>query len=206
MDSAVSLDRETAAPADWPPPGLAVEALEALPVAVAIAVRAGPTGEPLLIYGNQAFGRVTGCRPSPDHRRRLSELMQVDRDAAEEQRVRDHLAAGQPVSETLWLRGGEAGAVVCEWTPLAQSFGGERCWSLALTCPELVEREAVERLLLRSAREAAHSRALLLEAIESMTDGLVWFDNDGRLLLCNQKYRDLYPKLADDLKVGASYL
>src|SRR3546814_20751830 len=39
-----------------------------------------------------------------------------------------------------------------------------------------------------------------------MTDGFVWFDNEGRLLLCNQKYRDLYPKLAGALKAGASYL
>lgn len=206
MDRAVSLNRETVTPAEGPPAGLAVDALEALPVAVAVAVRSGPGGEPLLIYGNKAFGLLTGCRPSPEHRRRLAELLQIDRDAAEEQRVRDHLAAGKAVSETLWLRGGEAGAVLCEWTPLAQSFAGERCWSLALTRPEVVEREAVERLLLRSAREAEHSRTLLLEAIESMTDGLVWFDNDGRLVLCNQKYRDLYPKLADDLKVGASYL
>src|SRR3546814_1041287 len=39
-----------------------------------------------------------------------------------------------------------------------------------------------------------------------MTDGFVWFDNEGRLLLCNQKFRDLYPKLAGALKAGASYL
>src|SRR5690606_18153444 len=131
-----------------------------------IAVRPDGAGEPALIYGNRAFGRVTGCRPSPERKHRLTDLMQTDRDAGEEQRVFDHLAAGRPVSETLWLQGGEAGAVVCAWTPLGQVFGGERCWSLALTRPEVVEREAVERLLLRSAREAANSRALLLEAIE----------------------------------------
>src|SRR3546814_9674952 len=38
-----------------------------------------------------------------------------------------------------------------------------------------------------------------------MTDGFGWFDSDGRLVLCNQKCRDLYPRLAAELKPGASY-
>ncbi len=70
---------------------------------------------------------------------------------------------------------------------------------------DVTDRKAAEQALLRSEQEAARSRALLSEAIESMTDGFVWFDNEGRLVLCNAKYRELYPKLAGELKVGAHY-
>ncbi|WP_193370490.1 PAS domain-containing hybrid sensor histidine kinase/response regulator [Pelagibius marinus] len=72
-------------------------------------------------------------------------------------------------------------------------------------CTDITERKEAERALARSEREAARSKALLSEAIESMTDGFVWFDSEGRLVLCNQKYCDLYPKLAGELTAGAAY-
>ena len=87
--------------------------------------------------------------------------------------------------------------------PLLDSFGNVQ--GIGTICTDVTERKAAERALLRSELEASRSKALLSEAIESMTDGFVWFDSEGRLVLCNQKYRDLYPKLAGELRPGASY-
>ncbi|NIA67203.1 PAS domain S-box protein [Pelagibius litoralis] len=70
---------------------------------------------------------------------------------------------------------------------------------------DITERKRAEQALFQSEMEAARTRALLSEAIESMTDGFVWFDNDGKLILCNRKYRELYPRLADELRPGAAY-
>ncbi len=70
---------------------------------------------------------------------------------------------------------------------------------------DITERKRTERALFQSEMEAARTRALLSEAIESMTDGFVWFDNEGKLILCNRKYRELYPRLASDLRPGAAY-
>jgi PAS domain S-box-containing protein len=311
--------------------GLAGEALDLLPVPVALALCRGGAGEPELLHGNQAFEDLTGQRLSPVSPCRLGEIAATPRTPRQEQRLLDHLAAGRAVSEILVIagRGETAGEMSCHWTPLRTSPGSGRAWSVTLVphadegalrralrasegrlaaifrfapldiclkdaegryvqvsrrfeelygvtneqmkgrlpdamgigagwaeqiravdgevlrtrqvrvfeervpfakgvaeiltvkfplidpagavlgigtiCTDVTEHKAAERALIRSEMEAAQSRALLSEAIESMTDGFVWFDNEGRLVLCNGKYRDLYPKLAGDLKVGASY-
>jgi signal transduction histidine kinase/CheY-like chemotaxis protein len=207
MESVISLEQGLPLADVWAQSGLAQEALDALPVAVALAVRRDGAAEPDLVYANRAFQRLTGRQPALGVPCRLGELGGTRRTPQDEQRLHDHFAAGQAASETLLLRdGGEAASeITCDWTPLPSALGIGGAWSVTLTRADAMERKAVEHLLLRSEREAARSRALLIEAIESMTDGFVWFDNDGRLLLCNQKYRDLYPKLAGDLKAGASY-
>ncbi|MEQ9606454.1 MAG: PAS domain-containing protein, partial [Kiloniellaceae bacterium] len=309
---------------------LAVEALDALPVAVALAVSREGAAEPVLIHGNQAFQRLTGRRLSEDDGCSLADLGTIARTAAEDARLRDHFRAGSPVSEILVLQdGGARRDVDCQWTPMTAAPGGGRAWSVVLTpralerdlrsalhasesrlaaifeyapvdiclkdaegrylqvsrrfeeiyqvtnaqikgklpadmgiddawaervrqmdqevlrtrqpcvfeeqialpqgavegltvkfplldgaglfqgigtiCTDVTERKSAERALMHSQLEAARSKALLSEAIESMTDGFVWFDNEGRLVLCNSKYRELYPKLANDLKIGASY-
>lgn len=323
---AAAKDREDGALA-----ALSAEAFDALPVAVALALRREDAAEPVLIHGNQAFVELTGRQPCAAEPCRLSELVAEGRSAWEERRLREHLRAGRPASDVLLLkvRGEAPREVACQWTPLTAAPGGAQAWSLVLTprrlerdlrkalhasesrlaaifeyapvdiclkdaegrylqvsrrfeeiyrasneqirgklpadlgideawaqrvravdlevlqtrqprvfeeriplpqgaiesltvkfplldsagtlqgigtiCTDVTERKAAEMALMRSQLEAARSKALLSEAIESMTDGFVWFDNEGCLVLCNSKYRELYPKLAAELQVGASY-
>lgn len=105
--------------------------------------------------------------------------------------------------ETIPLRGGSTIEGFTVKFPLIAPSG--ELQGIGCICTDITERRVAERALLASEREVARSKALLSEAIESMTDGFVWFDSDGRLVLCNQKYRDLYPKLGSELKVGAAY-
>ncbi len=104
--------------------------------------------------------------------------------------------------ETIPLRQGAVEGFTVKF-PLIGADG--ELQGIGTICSDITERKEVERALARSEREAARSKALLSEAIESMTDGFVWFDSEGRLVLCNQKYRDLYPKLAGELTAGAAY-
>ncbi len=67
------------------------------------------------------------------------------------------------------------------------------------------------RAKLRSARAvadaavatAAAAHARLREALEILPQGIVFLDNEGRYILWNQKYADIYKRSADLFKVGA---
>ena len=47
--------------------------------------------------------------------------------------------------------------------------------------------------------------SLLLDAIESMNEGFAVFDSDDRLLLCNQRYKAIYPKLTGLIVPGVRF-
>ena len=54
--------------------------------------------------------------------------------------------------------------------------------------------------------EAAETEARMREAIlESISQGLVLYDKDDRLVVCNSHFRNLYPDLADLIRSGVKY-
>ncbi len=60
---------------------------------------------------------------------------------------------------------------------------------------DITERKA-------AAASAARNLGRLKDAIDSVASGFALFDADERLVMCNQKLRDLYPALVDLLVVG----
>ena len=69
---------------------------------------------------------------------------------------------------------------------------------------------ALAGLLLLLLRQRADSdgerwRATLASALDSMTDGFVVFGPDDRLVICNQRFREMYALTAPFLKEGAVY-
>jgi diguanylate cyclase (GGDEF)-like protein/PAS domain S-box-containing protein len=70
---------------------------------------------------------------------------------------------------------------------------------------EIEERARVEEALRSSEILAQQAQAQLRQAIESVSDGFVLWDADDRLVLCNQRYRDLYPALAEHIRPGISF-
>ncbi len=69
----------------------------------------------------------------------------------------------------------------------------------------LLERErlASEREAARQALQKAQTQ--LTEAIEASSEAFVLFDADDRLVICNQKYRDLYEGMDTEVGPGAYY-
>jgi diguanylate cyclase (GGDEF)-like protein len=63
----------------------------------------------------------------------------------------------------------------------------------------LRQRERVEM-------ERRKAREMLDSAIDSMSDGFVMWDQEDRLVICNQKYRDIYKISAPFLKIGARFV
>jgi len=68
----------------------------------------------------------------------------------------------------------------------------------AALCAALRQRERVET-------ERKKSRDILDSAIESMSDGFVMWDEQDRLITCNQRYYDLYSISAPFIKPGARF-
>ena len=52
---------------------------------------------------------------------------------------------------------------------------------------------------------AVPSYEMLPTALDSLSEGFVLFDAEGRLVLCNRRYREAYPQIADMLVPGAPF-
>jgi signal transduction histidine kinase/DNA-binding response OmpR family regulator len=53
--------------------------------------------------------------------------------------------------------------------------------------------------------ELSRTRTQLTEAIEAISEGFVIYDAEDRLVLCNSKYKAIYPDCADMLEPGAKF-
>ncbi|WP_049976362.1 PAS domain-containing protein [Azospirillum sp. B506] len=53
--------------------------------------------------------------------------------------------------------------------------------------------------------EARFMQAVMHDAIDSVSEGFVLFNADGRLLICNEQYRRAYPTIADMLTPGRNF-
>jgi diguanylate cyclase (GGDEF)-like protein len=64
---------------------------------------------------------------------------------------------------------------------------------------------AARRQRERADAERSRARAVLDSAIDSMSDGFVMWDDDDRLVLCNQQFRHMYQISADLIYTGARF-
>lgn len=69
----------------------------------------------------------------------------------------------------------------------------------------LQELGRINRDLHFSKEEADTARSRLTVAIESISEGFVLCDSDGRLVMCNNKYREFWPGLADIIEPGVAF-
>src|ERR1700720_1955570 len=74
------------------------------------------------------------------------------------------------------------------------------------------DRAMVERSQELSSKElsdapdkAPQAQTRLTDALRSISEGFVLFDADDRLVLCNSRYRELYPGLTDLMRPGLEF-
>src|ERR1700720_1854864 len=53
--------------------------------------------------------------------------------------------------------------------------------------------------------KATQAQTRLTDALESISEGFFLFDADDRMVLCNSRYRELYPGLADLMRPGLEF-
>ena len=68
---------------------------------------------------------------------------------------------------------------------------------------ELFRSSIIERTKLSAHRD--EQRRMIQTAIETISDGFALFDPDDRLVLCNSRFRELYPKLDDMAQPGTPF-
>ncbi len=77
-----------------------------------------------------------------------------------------------------------------------RTIGGEAVLVAGLN--DITERKQAED-------EAAQAHARLNDAIESILDGFALYDVDDRLVLCNERYREIYSKHAAAIMPGSTF-
>lgn len=81
---------------------------------------------------------------------------------------------------------------------------GEATAVLSVT-HDITKRKKNELELQQRRAEAVDSKKQLIEAIESLTEGFVLYDADDRMVICNNKYRQIYSATEDLLVTGAKF-
>ena len=108
-------------------------------------------------------------------------------------RIDASLAALQPVRDEILnqTRDGTPYWVDVQVYPL-RSSGGQHVGFVSIET-DITERKRQDAALARLARDANEARARLEMAVEALPDAFAYFDADDRLVLCNQRHRDLHP-------------
>lgn len=66
-----------------------------------------------------------------------------------------------------------------------------------------ISEDITDKLITEKEKKLSDER--LRVAVDAIDEGFVIYDSDDRLVMCNQKYKDLYPEIADLLEPGVHY-
>jgi PAS domain S-box-containing protein len=155
---------------------------------------------------NEAFERTTGWRLDEIKGRNAGSFLQCDQtDPETVAHLRATLDKGQAVQAEILnqTRTGRHYWVVLDVQPLHDIFGQLRGFMAVET--DVTERRIQAEALQRSADAAALARATLEAAVSALQDGFVLYDADDRLVICNDRYREIYPRSAAAITPGATY-
>lgn len=154
---------------------------------------------------NDAFTRTTGYTLDEVRGRRPGELLQFEgTDAATVARIRAALDARQPVHAEILNRAksGQSYWLSIDIQPVLDAQGDLDGFVAIQT--DISEKKLQAETLARFAGEAEQARATLLAAVTALPDGFALFDAQGRLVLCNDRYKALHPRSNDALAPGAT--
>lgn len=155
---------------------------------------------------NQAFTATTGWTLDAIRGRNPGCVLQCEEtDPATVARIRTALDAGLPVQAEVLnrARNGRLYWSAMDIQPLKDSGGVLQGFMAVQT--DVTERRRQAEALRQAAEDAARARANLEAAVEALQDGFVLYDAEDRLVLCNCKYREIYPQSAPAIVRGATF-
>lgn len=97
---------------------------------------------------------------------------------------------------------GERFSALQHVVPVADISGTINSYLCIMT--DVTEQKRHQKALAEAAEDARRTRAQLVAAIESLEDGIVVFDKDMRVVLCNDVYRSMFPGVYDVVAPGAT--
>ncbi|MDX5412096.1 MAG: PAS domain-containing protein, partial [Rhodobacterales bacterium] len=159
-----------------------------------------------IVWVNAAFEALTGWTlaqargQSPD-----ALLLGARTDPAQVEIVRRALDQGRPIETEIlardrhnfdyWLH--------LDFQPLHDAEG--RLSGFMAVGNDITVSKAQELALEAAVVEANAAQARLMAAVGALTDGFALYDADDRLVLCNDRYREIYPKSAAAMVPGARF-
>ncbi len=146
-----------------------------------------------IVHANEAAEAIFGAKPQQLDQRHLFELLCDEEGCNQLARLLSEQVT-EPRSHntcevTCQTEDGRSIWVLFELRPLMDHG---RLSGAIVACLDTTERKQNE-LALREARDhAAEARHQLTSAIESISEGFVFFDLSDRVVLCNQRYADMF--------------
>lgn len=64
---------------------------------------------------------------------------------------------------------------------------------------------SLEKRIISRTRDLENARQILSDAVENISDGFSLWDSDDRLIMCNARYRAMYPQIADIFVPGLCF-
>ncbi|GAB4142122.1 MAG: hypothetical protein Tsb009_12230 [Planctomycetaceae bacterium] len=81
----------------------------------------------------------------------------------------------------------------------------QECVGFTVCSTDITARKEMEEALRASEAESVQLREQLVEALESLTEGFALYDADDKLVMCNNRYREVYKESEDLLVIGARF-
>ena len=155
---------------------------------------------------NPAFEARTGWKLDEVRGRIPSEVLHApETDQRDVARINAEIKAGRPVQSELLnrTRQGELFWTDVDLQPLRDSEGVLTGYVSIET--DITQRKEQAEALERLARDATEARARLEMAVEALPDAFVYFDADDRMVLCNTRYRSMFPKSGRFIEQGMHF-
>ncbi|MCO6177018.1 PAS-domain containing protein [Ciceribacter sp. RN22] len=155
---------------------------------------------------NAAFERTTGWRLDEVKGRSAGSFLQTaETDPETVAQLRSALDRGEAAQAEILNRSrdGRAYWIALDIQPLRDVAGNLRGFMAVET--DVTEQRMHAEALQKAARGAAQARDTLEAALGVLQDGFVLFDADDRLVICNDRYREIYARSAPAIVPGASF-
>ncbi len=157
-----------------------------------------------VLDANAAYLAASGFDLGTLRARRLSDLVAEGGETSPGALFREMVETGQYGPARLVLCNGAGGSfpAVVRGVVAADAKGRVLVWSFV---EDLSEHVAYQAELRARSEEAETMRARLEAAIDALPDGFSYYDAEDRLVLCNRRYRDYYPRSAESMVPGARF-
>ena len=154
-------------------------------------------------HGMELLGR--GCVEHDGGAEFWRQLIHPDDLPQIELSIKRHLSEGHPYDVEIRMRAsdGEYRWFSSRGSAIRDAAGIpiRMCGSLR----DITERRRVNEQLEASRAESVRLRTQLVDAIESISEGFALYDADDRLVMCNNRYREIYDLSADLLVTGVKF-
>ncbi|MFQ5466578.1 MAG: PAS domain-containing protein [Kiloniellaceae bacterium] len=123
-------------------------------------------------------------------------------------RYMEHIALDELILSLVALAPGALWFAARRWREARREMANRRVADAKLTAvlDDLEHQVEIRtRELAASERRAVEAHSRLLEAVEAVGDGFAFFDREDRLILCNDRYRQIFAGLGDLIRPGVRF-